>query len=68
MENKPIYEFQGEELYDSGINTSCFDALDKVINAIPQQPQVQYDLSKQLRKLRHAANKLGLYDAADFIK
>ena len=39
-----------------------------VIKDIPQQGQVQYDLQRQLRELRIAANKLGLYDAADFLK
>jgi hypothetical protein len=39
-----------------------------VIKTIPQQRQVQYDLQRQLRELRVAANKLGLYDAADFIR
>jgi len=38
-----------------------------VIKNIPQQKQVQYDLTKQLSELRIAANKLGLYDAADFL-
>jgi hypothetical protein len=40
----------------------------EVIKAIPQQPQVQYDLQRQLEELRVAANKLGLYDAADFLR
>ena len=39
-----------------------------VIKEIPQQGQVQYDLQRQLRELRIAANKLGLYDVADFIR
>ena len=39
-----------------------------VIKDIPQQEQVQYDLQRQLRELRIAANKLGLYDAADFLR
>jgi hypothetical protein len=39
-----------------------------VIKDIPQQPQVQYDLKRQLEELRFAANKLGLYDAADYLK
>ena len=39
-----------------------------VIKEIPQQGQVQYDLQRQLRELRFAANKLGLYDAADFLR
>ena len=39
-----------------------------VIKEIPQQGQVQYDLQRQLRELRVAANKLGLYDAADYLR
>jgi len=35
---------------------------------IPQVPQTQMALNDQLKILRIAANKLGLYDAADFIK
>jgi hypothetical protein len=42
-------------------------ALLKVIAAIPQQSQRQYDAWSQLRTLVAAANKLGLYDAADFL-
>lgn len=38
------------------------------IKAIHQLPQAQYDLEQQLRELRIAANKLGLYDAADFLR
>lgn len=45
-------------------STSVLD----VIKAMPQQGQVQYDLRKQLTELRFAANKLGLYDAADFLR
>lgn len=40
----------------------------ETIEFLPQLPQVQYDLQRQLRELRVAANKLGLYDAADFLK
>ena len=39
-----------------------------VIKNIPQQQQVQYSTEQQLFELRIAANKLGLYDAADYIK
>lgn len=39
-----------------------------IINNIPHQPQVQYDLNKQLKNLRSAANRLGLHDAAYFLK
>ena len=31
-------------------------------------PQAQYDLNKQLELLIIAANKLGLYDAADYLR
>jgi hypothetical protein len=34
---------------------------------IAQQPQAQYSLHEQLTILRVAANRLGLYDAADFV-
>jgi hypothetical protein len=40
----------------------------EAIENTKQLPQVQYDLQRQLRELRVMANKLGLYDAADFIK
>lgn len=49
------------------VSHSASTVLD-VISTIPQQGQVQYDLQRQLRELMVAANKLGLYDAADFIK
>lgn len=39
----------------------------ETIENTPQLPQVQYDLQRQLRELRVMANKLGLYDAADFL-
>jgi hypothetical protein len=41
------------------------EQLIKVIDAIPQQPQRQYSADEQLQYLCAAANKLGLYDAAD---
>lgn len=43
-------------------------ALLEVINQIPQQAQRQYATDDQLVVLMAAANKLGLYDAADFIR
>jgi hypothetical protein len=42
-------------------------ALD-VAKQIPQMPQTQMALNDQLEILRIAANRLGLYDAADFIR
>lgn len=41
------------------------ETLRKVIAAIPQQSQRQYSTDEQLQMLILAANKLGLYDAAD---
>jgi len=45
-----------------------YDKTDVAVNEIPQLPQVQYDTASQLRQAADAANKLGLYDAADVIK
>tara|TARA_R110000803_G_scaffold101541_1_gene169467 strand:+ start:385 stop:531 length:147 start_codon:yes stop_codon:yes gene_type:complete len=39
----------------------------EVIENTKQLPQVQYNLERQLIELRVMANKLGLYDAADFL-
>ena len=44
------------------------DALLDVIRKIPQQTQRQYGTDEQLRYAMAAANKLGLYDAADAIR
>jgi len=43
-------------------------AAGKAIRLIRQQPQAQYSLEDQLRQLEVAANKLGLYDAADWLE
>ena len=39
----------------------------EVIENTKQLPKVQYSLNRQLLELRLMANKLGLYDAADFL-
>ena len=39
----------------------------EVIENTKQLSQVQYGLERQLIELRVIANKLGLYDAADFL-
>lgn len=46
------------------LSTNAFQA----INTLEQVPQAQYSLEEQLQVLRVAANKLGLYDAADFLE
>jgi hypothetical protein len=40
----------------------------KVIASIPQQGQRQYGTDEQLQYLIQAANRLGLYDAADSVR
>lgn len=40
----------------------------EAIKQIPQVGQTQASLNEQLRLLRMAANKLGLYDAADYLR
>lgn len=59
---KGMLEFFGLELPNQSANT-----VKETIKNIPQQSQVQYDMNQQLFELKLAANKLGLYDAADFI-
>jgi hypothetical protein len=44
------------------------EVLEAVINAIPRQAQRQYDSQTQLLYLMEAANRLGLYDAADMVR
>lgn len=39
-----------------------------MIRSIPRHPQVQWALNDQLRVLAAAANRLGLYDAADLVR
>lgn len=56
------------ELERTTVDFSDCESVIDVIKLIPQQPQVQYDLTKQLQELRIAANKLGLYDAADYLR
>lgn len=50
------------------VNFEENDNVLEVINKIPQRKQVQYSLNEQLRELRLAANRLGLYDAADYLR
>jgi len=59
---------QAKALFLSSVNHSKNLTLLETIENTKQLPQVQYDLQRQLMELRVMANKLGLYDAADFIK
>jgi len=47
--------------------TVSFLPNEEAARAIPRQPQTQASLDDQLKTLRIAANRLGLYDAADFL-
>lgn len=38
------------------------------LEGLHQQPQTQESLSNQIQRLVQIANRLGMYDAADFIK
>ena len=42
--------------------------LNELISKLPQLPQVQYSTKDQLIYLKNIAIRLGLYDAADFLK
>lgn len=54
-------QFEESFVYDS-------DMIEMVKKNIPQQRQVQYDTETQLEELIFVANRLGLYDAADYLK
>ena len=43
------------------------ERIKEAMNAVPQQHQSQQSLNDQLRALVSVANKLGLYDAADYL-
>jgi hypothetical protein len=43
------------------------EKIESILNKLPQQSQSQESLLKQLKELRQIANRLGLYDASDFI-
>lgn len=45
-----------------------YSIYEKELNKITQLPQTQTSLMKQCEILRIFANKLGLYDAADFLR
>lgn len=59
---------EAKALHIGDVSHSKNLALLETIENTKQLPQVQYDLERQLRELRVMANKLGLHDAADFIK
>lgn len=50
------------------MDSNLRDILDIVEKKVPQQPQVQNALGDQLILLRVVADRLGLYDAADYLR
>ena len=48
-------------------NNAAPDTLFSVTKNIPQLPQAQYSLNQQMFELKNIANRLGLYDAANFL-
>lgn len=44
------------------------DYIKEAMKAVPKQHQSQQSLNDQLRVLIDVANRLGLYDAADYLK
>jgi hypothetical protein len=49
-------------------NSFPYSIYEEELNKIKQLPQTQTSLMKQCEILRIFANKLGLYDAADFLR
>lgn len=49
-------------------DTFPYSTYEEELNKIKQLPQTQTSLMKQCEILRIFANKLGLYDAADFLR
>lgn len=62
-----MQEYADQQLILSGVSHSKNLTLLETIENTKQLPQVQYNLQRQLRELRVMSNKLGLYDAADFL-
>jgi hypothetical protein len=57
-----------KQMVELGLIKKVENTVVDVIRHIPQQGQVQYDLTRQLQELRLASNKLGLYDATDYLQ
>ncbi len=63
--NKP----QNSQLNINAIKNSFpYSIYEEELNKMKQLPQTQTSLMKQCEILRIFANKLGLYDAADFLR
>lgn len=58
----------GNDVAEKMDNRFEIDSVEYVVDQMHQCPQVQYDLMKQLTQLIGAATKLGLYDAAEYLR
>jgi len=60
--------FAGYSFFEQPKSASCNrDPRMVAAESIPKQPQAQYSTKEQLVILKVAANRLGLYDASDFL-
>jgi len=60
---------QSQQLNIAGVSGSFgWNIYEEQLNKMKQLPQTQTSLMKQLEILRPFANKLGLYDAADYLR
>jgi hypothetical protein len=60
---------QAKQLRENAVSGSFpYSIYEEELNKMKQLPQTQTSLMKQCEILRIFANKLGLYDAADFLK
>tara|TARA_R110002020_G_scaffold291446_1_gene506882 strand:- start:233 stop:460 length:228 start_codon:yes stop_codon:yes gene_type:complete len=64
---KDILKASGNGVLDS-VSESSWAYYEKELDKIEQLNQTQSSLHKQMFIIRHFANKLGLYDVADYLK
>jgi hypothetical protein len=65
---KQVEKLLIDELKNSKPGSFPYSIYEEELNKIKQLPQTQTSLMKQCEILRIFANKLGLYDAADFLR
>jgi hypothetical protein len=69
LENENLNEAENSALNIADVSGSFpYSIYEEELNKIKQLPQTQTSLMKQCEILRIFANKLGLYDAADFLR
>lgn len=59
---------EAKALHIGSVSESSWAYYEKELDKIEQLNQTQSSLHKQMFILRHFANKLGLYDVADYLK